>query len=143
MNEIDTCPFCGGEARVTTAHISYGHEIGEVFCTRCYARITTKEFPTEEEAKNEAIRLWNNRVVDTRSLSSLAHEMYDEYYGITLGCTPPTPMLKNFAVGKVSTTILESIGEEVYPTSCPNCGKAIADKSEWSEHEQVCLWSNR
>ena len=143
MTEMDNCPFCKGQANVESVRMFEGAYIGEAFCTQCYSRISTREFETEEEAKQKAIELWNNRVVDTSTLSSLGHEMYDEWYGITLGCAPPTPMLNSFALGKVSATILKSIGEEAYPTHCPNCGKTIEDKSEWSEHEQICLYPYR
>lgn len=113
MIEMKNCPFCKGKANVASVHICAGAEIGEAFCTQCGARISTREFETEEEAKQKAIELWNNRVVDTSTLSSLGHEMYDEWYWITAGGAPPTPMLNHFALGKVSQTILRSIGEKV------------------------------
>lgn len=54
MNELKTCPFCGGEARVHTFYKDYC-----VYCTKCNAS-TIKYSPKKEMA----IEAWNRRAED-------------------------------------------------------------------------------
>ena len=54
MENLKSCPFCGGEAKLED--MGYPHH---VFCTKCYARVTGDGYG--EEGKRDAIRRWNMR----------------------------------------------------------------------------------
>lgn len=59
MNELKSCPFCGGEAFLSEFiyDLAYGCVITNfVECNGCHA--TTFEYDTEEEA----IEAWNRRI---------------------------------------------------------------------------------
>lgn len=54
MDELKSCPFCGGKAM-------FGDEIHPryIFCTSCYARVTGRGYG--EKGEQDAVRRWNMR----------------------------------------------------------------------------------
>jgi Lar family restriction alleviation protein len=55
---LESCPFCGGEARYTLT--AYGQH-GYVFCTICGTMGPRIEISDKYIAKDRAISKWNNR----------------------------------------------------------------------------------
>jgi hypothetical protein len=55
------CPFCGGEAKLTS---DYGQDSGtyaEVTCTRCKATVSGAYTPGSGTPKEKAVAVWNER----------------------------------------------------------------------------------
>lgn len=58
MNDLRTCPFCGGEAETQN---TYAIGVWEAFCTVCGARTG---YPAGGRTEAEAIEAWNRRATD-------------------------------------------------------------------------------
>jgi Lar family restriction alleviation protein len=68
MDELKSCPFCGGKAFVSTVEHSKenrpnGYRFhGSIMCRNCQASAGTTGFDlTHKEATEKAIKAWNRR----------------------------------------------------------------------------------
>ena len=66
-NKLKHCPFCGAPADISPIYADGGKYSGSytVFCTNvlgCSASVASDVYLNEDEAKAEAIEMWNRRI---------------------------------------------------------------------------------
>ena len=64
MNELKSCPFCGGKAKITVVEKGV-HSI--IYCTTHYCGFERHSFNNGDTDENAALRLtiaWNRRAVE-------------------------------------------------------------------------------
>ena len=64
--ELRRCPFCGGKA-MTEVQSGLNHPRIRVICTGCGSSSIFITAGIDRNAKQEAIDLWNHRIVDDRA----------------------------------------------------------------------------
>lgn len=85
-DELRPCPFCGGEARLSGATVSCGHNdifyVAQVRCMECVAMVEEADRPSGRDGKSAAvdaaaIDAWNRRVTEYRKPKTLS-QLEDE-----------------------------------------------------------------
>ena len=66
MAELKPCPFCGGEAGLTTKNLSYGAIGAVVACKECGAKSMIYCVRADWCANDMATNAWNRRAEDEK-----------------------------------------------------------------------------
>lgn len=66
MNEVKSCPFCGGKVKIKYFY----PENYRIVCTRC--SIFSGEFNTQEKA----LKYWNTRIISKEDLDKARGKYY-------------------------------------------------------------------
>ena len=59
--ELLPCPFCDCQAEMTVDQFGYDETCCIISCVNCLGRVSVYD-PDEDDAKERAINIWNNRV---------------------------------------------------------------------------------
>ena len=66
MEDLKSCPFCGGKAFAEPFKARKGYEC-PIQCSRCLALMQSITYDTEEEAVQAATKAWNRRAYEKQA----------------------------------------------------------------------------
>ena len=123
MRELKPCPFCGGEANLTSDYSSdHDHTFWQVWhdCStnpgpirHAYGHALGMEISTPWCASEDAaVELWNRRAERTCHMEYNEQWSHDEYY--------PTECYNCSECGHMTY--------DGVPTFCPNCGARVVEE---------------